>query len=104
MKAKLIPSKDIQIEISGKVIGTFRIESEWENFVKLKSRGPNRTIIIFQPPKPTNVYDMLSTILGENKKPDESPFVEGTIVSIDFDLEKEFGIKNENNFDNTVKN
>lgn len=69
MKAKLIPSNSISIELDGKpVAGTFKLESEWEGFMKLVCKSPVNTIIVYKPKSPQNPFDYLSPIFGGGKQ------------------------------------
>jgi len=65
MKAKLIPSNIITIELDGKPVqGSFRLESEWEGFMKLVSDAPRETIIVYKPKSPSNPWDFILPIFG----------------------------------------
>ena len=65
MKAKLIPPNSITIELDGKLIpGTFKLESEWEGFMKLVSDAPHNTIIVYKPKSPVNPWDYILPIFG----------------------------------------
>lgn len=69
MKAKLIPSNEISLEIDGKpVTGKFRVESEWEGFMKLKCESPIFTIIVYKPEAPSNPWDFIAPIFGGGKQ------------------------------------
>ena len=69
MKAKLIPSKIINIEIDGKPVpGNFRVESEWEGFMKLVCDSPIQTIIVYKPESPKNPWDYIDSIFGGGKQ------------------------------------
>lgn len=69
MKAKLIPSNSISIELDGKPIpGDFKLESEWEGFMKLVSTSPVNTIIVYKPKVPSNPWDYILPIFGGGKQ------------------------------------
>ncbi len=69
MKAKLIPSNTISIELDGKPVpGTFKLESEWEGFMKLVCDSPINTIIVYKPKSPTNPWDYILPIFGGGKQ------------------------------------
>jgi hypothetical protein len=65
MKAKLIPSNIITIELDGKPVqGSFKLESEWEGFMKLVCDSPHNTIIVYKPKSPTNPWNFILPIFG----------------------------------------
>lgn len=45
MKAKLKPTSSFQVEIQGKCVGEFRVESEWNGFSKLVGFGGGEIIV-----------------------------------------------------------
>lgn len=53
--------------------GTFKVDSEWEGFVKLRCDSPCSTIIIRKPHVPhINIYDLIPKLFGgkrESNKP-----------------------------------
>mgnify|MGYP006313824397 FL=1 len=81
MKAKLIPSNSITIELDGKPVqGTFKLESEWEGFMKLVCDSPHNAIIVYKPKSPVNPWDYILPIFGGGKQ------TIGNVESIETDV------------------
>lgn len=81
MKVKITPSVDLKIEIDGNAInGTFRIESEWEGFIKLRCDGPCATVIVRKPALAMNPYDYVPTIFGGGQNPEKLKSIETEVV------------------------
>ena len=82
MKAKIIPSKDVSVEIDGKPLqGKFRVESEWEGFIKLVSNAPRETLIVYKPKSPENPWDFISSIFGGGQSPLNTESIETEVVA-----------------------
>lgn len=82
MKAKIIPSKNVTVEIDGRPIsGNFRVESEWEGFMKLVSDSPRETIIVYKPARPQNPWDFILPIFGGGQSPEKTESIETDVVA-----------------------
>lgn len=81
MKAKLIPSTEMTLEIDGNPVrGNFTIESEWEGFLKLRCNAPCATVIVRKPALAMNPYDFVPTIFGGGQKPEALKSIEVEVV------------------------
>ena len=82
MKAKIIPSKSVTVEIDGKPVqGNFRVESEWEGFMKLVSDSPINIIIVYKPSRPQNPWDFILPVFGGGQSPEKTESIEIDVVA-----------------------
>lgn len=89
MKIKLIPSKEITVEIDGvRVPGVFKVESEWNGLLKLVCTGPCSSIIIQKPNRVGNPYDYIAPIFGGGQAPEKMEAIEAEVLSTDIQIGK----------------
>lgn len=84
MKAKITIQQRFTVEIDGKPVnGDFKIVNDWEGMIKLECTGPCGSLIIHQPTRPANSYDVVPKMLGGNVPNGKEITFEADVVRAD---------------------